>query len=146
MLSLVFFGGFVSRIVYGWISDRIGGLRTLVLGSLGQAVTIACFIPVEGLVELYVVCALFGLSQGGIVPSYALIVRRYFLAGEAGWRLGWIMLFTMLGMAFGGWLAGVLFDLTGTYATAFAAAILFNVVNLLIAGLFLLRSRIPVFA
>ena len=146
MLSLVFFGGLVSRVVYGWISDRIGGLRTLVLGSLGQAVTIACFIPVEGLVELYVVCALFGLSQGGIVPSYALIVRRYFLAGEAGWRLGWIMLFTMLGMAFGGWLAGILFDLTGTYATAFAAAILFNVANLLIAGLFLLRSRIPVFA
>ena len=146
MLSLVFFGGLVSRIVYGWISDRIGGLRTLVLGSLGQAVTIACFLPVEGLIELYVVCALFGLSQGGIVPSYALIVRRYFLAGEAGWRLGWIMLFTMLGMAFGGWLAGILFDLTGTYATAFSAAIVFNVVNFLIAGLFLLRSRIPVFA
>ena len=146
MLSLVFFGGFVSRIVYGWISDRIGGLRTLVFGSIGQAVTIACFLPVEGLIELYVVCALFGLSQGGIVPSYALIIRRYFLAGEAGWRLGWIMLFTMLGMAFGGWLAGVLFDLTGSYSTAFAAAIMFNVVNLLIAGLLLLRSRIPVFA
>ena len=146
MLSIVFFGGFVSRIVYGWISDRIGGLRTLVIGSVGQAVTIACFIPIEGLVELYIACALFGLSQGGIVPSYALIVRRYFLAGEAGWRLGWIMLFTMLGMAFGGWLAGVLFDLTGTYSTAFLAAIVFNIVNLLIAGLFLLRSRIPVFA
>ena len=146
MLSLVFLGGLVSRIVYGWISDRIGGLRTLVFGSLGQAVTIAFFIPVEGLIELYVVCALFGLSQGGIVPSYALIVRRYFLAGEAGWRLGWIMLFTMLGMASGGWLAGLLFDLTGTYATAFSAAIVFNVVNLLIASLFLLRSRIPVFA
>lgn len=146
MLSLVFLGGLVSRIVYGWVSDRIGGLRTLVFGSLGQAVTIAFFIPVEGLIELYVVCALFGLSQGGIVPSYALIVRRYFLAGEAGWRLGWIMLFTMLGMAFGGWLAGLLFDLTGTYTTAFSAAIVFNVVNLLIASLFLLRSRIPVFA
>ena len=146
MLSLVFLGGLVSRVVYGWISDRIGGLRTLVLGSMGQAVTIALFIPVEGLIELYVVCALFGLSQGGIVPSYALIVRRYFLAGESGWRLGWIMLFTMLGMAFGGWLAGLLFDLTGTYATAFSAAIVFNVVNLLIASLFLLRSRIPVFA
>ena len=106
MLSLVFLGGLVSRVVYGWILDRIGGLRTLVLGSLGQMVTIALFIPVEGLIELYVVCALFGLSQGGIVPSYALIVRRYFLAGESGWRLGWIMLFTMLGMAFGGWLAG----------------------------------------
>ena len=146
MLSLVFFGGFVSRIFYGWISDRIGGLRTLVLGSVGQAVTIAFFIPIDGLVGLYVACALFGLSQGGIVPSYALIVRRYFMAGEAGWRLGWIMLFTMLGMAFGGWLAGILFDLTGTYTTAFATAIVFNVVNLLIAGLFLLRSRIPVFA
>ena len=146
MLSLVFFGGFVSRIVYGWLSDRIGGLRTLVLGSLGQAVTIALFIPIDGLIELYVVCTLFGLSQGGIVPSYALIVRRFFLAGEAGWRLGWIMLFTMLGMAFGGWLAGLLFDLTGGYTAAFATAIVFNVVNLLIAGLFLLRSRIPVFA
>ena len=146
MLSLVFLGGLVSRIVYGWVSDRIGGLRTLVLGSVGQAVTIACFIPIEGLIELYVACALFGLSQGGIVPSYALIVRRYFLAGEAGWRLGWIMLFTMLGMAFGGWLAGVLFDFTGTYSIAFAAALVFNVVNFLIAGLFLLRSRIPVFA
>ena len=146
MLSIVFFSGFVSRLVYGWISDRVGGLRTLVLGSLGQAVTIAFFIPIEGLIELYVACALFGLSQGGIVPSYALIVRRYFFAGEVGWRLGWIMLFTMLGMAFGGWLAGVLFDVTGSYTTAFSAAIVFNVLNLLIAGLFLLRSRIPVFA
>jgi len=146
MLSLVFLGGLVSRIIYGWVSDRIGGLRTLVFGSLGQAITIALFIPVEGLVELYAVCILFGLSQGGIVPAYAIIVRRYFLAGEAGWRIGWIMLFTMLGMAFGGWLAGLLFDLTGTYTTAFATAIVFNVANLLIAGLFLLRSRIPVFA
>ena len=146
MLSIVFFSGLVSRILYGWLSDRIGGLRTLVFGSLGQAVTIACFIPIDGLVELYVACALFGLSQGGIVPSYALIVRRYFSAGEVGWRLGWIMLFTMLGMAFGGWLAGLIFDLTGTYTTAFAVAIVFNVLNLLIAGLFLLRSRIPVFA
>ena len=131
---------------YGWVSDRIGGLRTLVLGSLGQGVTIACFIPVDGLVALYVACALFGLSQGGIVPSYALILRRYFAAGEVGWRLGWVMLFTMLGMAFGGWLAGILFDLTGTYATAFAGAVVVNVLHLLIAGLFLLRSRIPVFA
>ena len=146
MLSLVFFGGLVSRIVYGWISDRIGGLRTLILGSVGQAVTLALFIPIDGLIGLYVACALFGLSQGGIVPSYALIVRRYFRAGEAGWRLGWIMLFTMLGMAFGGWLAGVLFDFTGTYVTAFAVALVFNVVNFLIASLFLLRSRIPVFA
>ena len=146
MLSLIFFAGFVSRIVYGWVSDRIGGLRTLVLGSLGQGVTIACFIPVDGLVALYVACALFGLSQGGIVPSYALILRRYFAAGEVGWRLGWVMLFTMLGMAFGGWLAGILFDLTGTYATAFAGAVVVNVLHLLIAGLFLLRSRIPVFA
>ena len=108
--------------------------------------TIACFIPVDGLVALYVACALFGLSQGGIVPSYALILRRYFAAGEVGWRLGWVMLFTMLGMAFGGWLAGILFDLTGTYATAFAGAVVVNVLHLLIAGLFLLRSRIPVFA
>ena len=146
MLSIVFFAGFVSRLIYGWVSDRIGGLRILVLGSVGQAVTIACFIPIEGLVELYIACALFGLSQGGIVPSYALIVRRYFAPGEVGWRLGWVMLFTMLGMAFGGWVAGLLFDLTGTYTTAFAAAIVFNVLNLLIAGLFLLRSRIPVFA
>ena len=146
MLSIVFFSGFVSRLAYGWISDRVGGLRILMLGSLGQAVTIAFFIPIEGLIELYVACALFGLSQGGIVPSYALIVRRYFSAGEVGWRLGWIMLFTMLGMAFGGWLAGVLFDLTGSYTTAFSAAIVFNVVNLLIASLLLLRSRIPVFA
>ena len=81
MLSLVFFGGLVSRVVYGWISDRIGGLRTLVIGSLGQAVTIALFIPVEGLVELYVVCALFGLSQGGNRPVVrahraALLPRR----------------------------------------------------------------------
>ena len=146
MLSLIFFTGFVSRIVYGWVSDRIGGLRTLAFGSLGQGVTIACFLPSDGLAALYAACALFGLSQGGIVPSYALILRRYFAAGEVGWRLGWVMLFTMLGMASGGWLAGVLFDLTGTYATAFAAAVAVNALHLLIAGLFLARSRDPAFA
>ena len=146
MLSLIFFTGFVSRIVYGWVSDRIGGLRTLLLGSAGQGVTIACFVPVDGLAALYVVCALFGLSQGGIVPSYALILRRYFAAGEVGWRLGWVMLFTMLGMAFGGWLAGLLFDLTGAYTVAFTAAVVINALHFLLAGLLLLRSRIPVFA
>ena len=146
MLSLIFFTGFVSRIVYGWVSDRIGGLRTLLLGSAGQAVTIACFIPIDGLVALYVMCALFGLSQGGIVPSYALILRRYFVAGEVGWRLGWVMLFTMLGMAFGGWAAGVLFDLTGAYTIAFTAAVVVNALHFLLAGLLLLRSRLSVFA
>ena len=146
LVSVVFFTGMLSRVVYGWITDRIGGLRTLILGSIGQTVTIAMFIPVDGLVGLYVVCALFGLSQGGIVPAYTIIIRRYFAPGDVGWRLGWVFLFTMIGMAFGGWFAGVLFDLTGSYTAAFAAAIGFNLLNFLVAGLFVVRSRIPVFA
>lgn len=146
MLSLVFFSGLISRITYGWVSDRIGGLRTLALGSAGQMIMLMLFLPVEGLTALYVVCILFGLSQGGIVPSYTIIARSCFSAGEVGWRIGWILLFTMLGMAFGGWMAGVLFDLTGNYDAALIAGVLFNLANLLIVAVFLLRARTPAYA
>ena len=140
MLSLMLGCGVVSRIAYGWVSDRIGGLRTLVLGSALQALALVLFLPADGLASLYLVSALFGLSQGGIIPSYAIIVRTFFPAGDAGWRIGATLLFTMLGMALGGWMSGMLYDLTGSYDAAFINAIGFNIVNLSIAGALLRRS------
>ena len=78
MLSLMLGFGVVSRLGSGWICDRIGGRRTLLLGSSLQALTLVLFLPFDGLTSLYVVSALFGLSQGGIVPAYAVIVREFF--------------------------------------------------------------------
>ena len=127
MLSLMLGTGIVSRIGSGFISDRIGGLRTLLLGSVLQAVTLAAFLGADTLTLLYVVSAVFGLSQGGIVPSYTIIIRTFFPAHEAGRRVGWAMLFTFAGMAFGGWMAGALYDLTGSYTASFINAVAFNV-------------------
>lgn len=141
MLSLMLGFGIASRLLSGWISDHIGGLKTLLLGSSLQAIMLALFIPFDGLFALYLLSALFGLSQGGIVPSYTIILRTYFPPGQAGWRIGAVLLFTMLGMALGGWLAGMLYDLTGSYTAAFINGIGFNLLNLAIAIVLLQRRR-----
>jgi MFS family permease len=133
MLSVMLGLGVVSRLVSGWIADRLGGVPTLLLGSALQCLTLMLYLPFDGLVALYVVSALFGLSQGGIVPSYAIIVREYFPAHEAGTRIGTVMMATILGMALGGWLSGMLFDVTGSYRWAFANGILWNLLNLAVA-------------
>ena len=140
MLSLMLGTGIVSRIGSGFISDRIGGLRTLLLGSVLQALAIVAFLGADTLTLLYVVSAVFGLSQGGIVPSYTIIIRTFFPAHEAGRRVGWAMLFTFAGMALGGWMAGALYDLTGSYTASFINAIAFNVLNAAIV-VYLARRR-----
>jgi hypothetical protein len=130
MLSLMLACGIVSRLVSGAICDRIGGLRTLLLGSVLQGVALLLFLPFDGLVSLYVISALFGLFQGGIVPSYAIIVREHFPPAEAGARVGTVIMFTLFGMALGGWMSGKVFDLTGSYHAAFVNGIVWNLINL----------------
>jgi MFS family permease len=141
MLSLMLGFGIVSRLVFGWISDRIGGLRTLLLGSTLQGVALALFLPAEGLTALYVASALFGLFQGGIVPSYAIIVREYFAPRVAGTTVSIVLTATLFGMALGGWMSGAIFDLTGSYRAAFLNGIAWNLLNMAIAGWLLWRSR-----
>jgi MFS family permease len=141
MLSLMLFAGIVSRLVSGAICDRIGGLRTLLLGSALQGVALLLFIPFDGMVSLYVISALFGLFQGGLVPSYAIIVREHFPAAEAGARVGTVLMFTLFGMALGGWMSGKIFDLTGSYDAAFANGVAWNLLNLGIAGFLFWRWR-----
>ncbi len=141
MLSLMLACGIVSRLVSGAICDRIGGLRTLLLGSFLQGLALLLFLPFDGLVSLYVISALFGLFQGGIVPSYAIIVREHFPPAEAGARVGTVIMFTLFGMALGGWMSGKVFDLTGSYQAAFVNGIAWNLLNLSIA-VFLLRRTL----
>ena len=141
MLSLLLACGIISRLVFGWISDRIGGLRTLLIGSSMQCFALFLFLPFDGLASLYVIAALFGLFQGGIVPSYAIIIREYFSPKEAGTRIGIVLTATMVGMALGGWMSGVIFDLTGSYRMAFMNGIAWNLVNMAIAMMLLGRSR-----
>jgi MFS family permease len=141
MLALMLGLGIVSRLVSGWVSDRIGGLRTLLLGSVLQGVALLMFLFSSGLVSLYVVSALFGLFQGGIVPAYALIVREFFNTREAGSRVGTVLMATLLGMALGGWLSGALYDLTGSYRAAFLNGIGWNLLNVSIMVWLLSRAR-----
>ena len=143
LLSVMLGGGVISRMLSGWISDRIGGLRTMLLGSALQALSLVLFLGADTLVMLYVVSAIFGLSQGGIVPSYAIIVRTFFPASQAGWRIGLSIMFTIFGMAFGGWMAGALYDLTGAYVVSFLNGIAFNVLNLMIGLTLLYRAGRP---
>jgi MFS family permease len=140
MLSLMLALGVVSRLASGVIADRIGGLGTLILGSSLQCVALLFYLPFDGLTSLYVVSGLFGLAQGGIVPSYALIVRQYFPAREAGTRISLVLMATVIGMALGGWMSGAIYDLTGSYSTAFLNGIGWNLLNLSIA-LWLLFTR-----
>jgi MFS family permease len=141
MLSLMLAFGVVSRLVSGAICDRIGGLRTLLLGSVLQGTALLLFLPFDSLASLYVVSALFGLFQGGIVPSYAIIVREHFPAADAGARTGTILMCTLFGMALGGWMSGKVFDLTGSYHAAFLNGIAWNLLNMAIAFWLLLGRR-----
>ena len=140
MLSVMLGFGIISRLAFGWITDRIGGLRTLLLCSALQGIALMLFLPFDGLVSLFVVSALFGLFQGGIVPAYPIIVREFFSPREAGTKVAIVLMATLLGMALGGWLSGAIFDLTGSYRAAFLNGIGWNLLNLTIAFWLLRRS------
>ncbi len=129
MLALMMAFGIVGRIGSGFIADRVGGLPTLMLGSALQGVALLLYLLYDGLVSLYVVSALFGLFQGGIVPSYAIIVREYFPAKEVGTRVGVVLMMSLFGMALGGWLSGYIYDLSGSYRAAFFNGLAWNAVN-----------------
>jgi MFS family permease len=141
MLSLMLACGIASRLISGAICDRIGGLRTLLLGSVLQGIALLLFIPFDSLTSLYLISALFGLFQGGIVPSYAIIVREYFPPAEAGARVGTVLMCTLFGMALGGWMSGKVFDWTGSYQAAFVNGVAWNLLNLAIALVLLWRLR-----
>jgi MFS family permease len=141
MLSLMMAFGIVSRIGSGFLADRIGGIRTLLIGSVAQGFALLFYLFFDGLSSLYVISAMFGLFQGGIVPSYAIIVREAMPAREAATRVGIVIFASVIGMSFGGWVSGVIFDATGSYAAAFMNGLAWNAVNVAIMVALLLRAR-----
>ncbi len=143
MLALMLGAGIVSRLASGALADRIGGIRTLLIGSVLQGLSLLLYIPFDGLVSLYAVSFIFGLSQGGIVPCYAIIVREYMPAEEAGRRVGVVIMATIAGMALGGWMSGWIYDLTGSYAAAFLNGIGWNLLNVSTMAFVLWRTRRP---
>lgn len=141
MLSLMLLGGVGSRLVSGLLADRLGGVRTLLIGSALQGLALMLYLPSDGLTSLYIVSLVFGLAQGGIVPSYAVIVREYMPSAEAGRRVGFVLMMTIVGMALGGWMSGWIYDVTGSYHMAFLNGIAWNGLNIGIMVLILLRTR-----
>jgi MFS family permease len=141
MLSLMMACGIISRIASGFIADRLGGMATLAIGSAAQMTALSLYLTSNGLVSLYVISAMFGLFQGGLVPSYAIVIRENFPASQAGTRVGFVMMMTLLGMALGGWMSGAIFDVTGSYRAAFANGVAWNALNLAIAMFLLSRGR-----
>ena len=133
MLALMLGFGIISRVGSGFVGDRFGGLATLLAGSLLQCLALVLYALFDSLISLYVISALFGLFQGGIVPNYALITRELFPAREAGQRFGTCLAATLVGMALGGWLSGKIFDLSGSYELAFLNGIAWNLLNLTVA-------------
>ncbi len=140
MLSLMLAGGIVSRLASGFMADVIGGVKTLLIGSVLQCLALFFYLPFDGLVSLYIVSLIFGLAQGGIVPSYAIIVREYLPAKEAGRRVGIVIMATIVGMALGGWVSGWIYDLTGSYQAAFLNGIAWNFLNIGIMVSLLLKT------
>ncbi|WP_420340460.1 MFS transporter [Roseibium sp.] len=141
MIAIMTAAGVASRLVSGVLADKIGGVRTLLIGSVLQCAALFLFIPFNGLASLYLVSLIFGLSQGGIVPSYAVIVREYLPAREAGQRVGLVIMGTILGMALGGWLSGWIYDLTGSYQAAFLNGIAWNFLNITIMVFILMKGK-----
>ena len=141
MLSLMLLGGVVSRLISGMVADHLGGVKTLLIGSALQCLALFLYLPFDAMVSLYIVSAIFGLAQGGIVPSYALAVREYMPSAEAGRWVGFVMMSTIMGMALGGWMSGWIYDVTGSYQMAFVNGIVWNFLNIGIMVLILMRTR-----
>ena len=139
MLALMLGFGIFSRVASGFVADRVGGMKTMLIGSVMQMTALSLYLFTDGLTSLYVISALFGLFQGGLVPSYAIVIRECFPAREAGARVGIVMMMTLLGMALGGWMSGVIFDATGSYRAAFANGVVWNAGNAAIVVFLLLR-------
>jgi MFS family permease len=130
MLSVLLGSAFVSRQFWGWLSDRIGGLRANLVGSAAQAITLFLFTTTQDEIGLFAIASAFGFGFAGLIPGYVLAVRQYFPASEAGWRVPTVLFFALVGMASGGWLGGWLYDHTGSYISAFQTGVAFNLVNL----------------
>jgi MFS family permease len=141
MLSLMLLGGVGSRLISGMLVDKLGGVKTLLIGSVLQCIALFLYLPSDALMSLYVVSLVFGLSQGGIVPSYAVIVREYMPAREAGARIGFVLMATIMGMAIGGWSSGLIYDLSGSYQLAFINGIAWNGLNIAIMVWLLMGGR-----
>jgi MFS family permease len=141
MLSLMLFLGIASRIGSGIVADRIGGAATLAIGSLMQGTALVLYLFFNGLASLYVISGIFGLFQGGIVPMYAVICREFLPPREAGARIGFVISATIFGMAFGGYVSGLIFDLTQSYRLAFLNGVLWNAVNLAVVLWLLFRRQ-----
>ena len=141
MLSVMLSCGILSRLISGWICDRIGGISTLLLGSALQGVALLLFLPFDGLVSLYIISGLFGLFQGGLVPSYAIIIREHFPPSEASARVGSVIMASLVGMALGGWMSGKIFDMSGSYHAAFLNGLIWNFLNLTITAWLFWRHR-----
>jgi MFS family permease len=139
LLSVMLASGIISRLAFGLMADRFGPLPTLLLSSTLQALSLLLFIPFDGLAPLFMVSLLFGLAQGGIVPTYAAIIREYFAPEQAGARIGLVLSATLTGMAVGGWMSGAIFDLTLSYDAAFLNGFLWNLLNIAIAVYLLIR-------
>jgi len=141
MLSVLLGCAFVSRQFWGLVADRIGGLRTVLAGSICQIVAMAGFLATQNEAGLFAVSAVFGLGFSGIIPAYVLAIRELFPAAEASWRVPTVLLFSGSGMAFGGWLAGAIYDRVGFYAAAFATGIAFNAAHLILIGTLVYRQQ-----
>jgi MFS family permease len=141
MLSLMLGFGIISRIGSGFLADKIGGIRTLLIGSVAQGSALLFYLFFDSLTSLYIISAMFGLFQGGIVPSYAIIVREAMPAAEAATRVGIVILASVFGMSLGGWISGVIFDATGSYAAAFLNGLGWNALNITIMVALLIRAR-----
>src|SRR5260370_13578910 len=142
MLSLMMAFGIVSRIGSGFLADKIGGMRTLLIGAMAQGFALLFYLFFDSLTSLYIICVMFGLFQGGIVPSYAIIVRESMPASEAATRVGMVILASVAGMSFGGWVSGLIFDATGSYAAAFVNGLAWNALNIAIMVPLLIRARL----
>jgi MFS family permease len=142
MLSVLLTAAFIARQLWGWVSDRFGGLNTVIAGNICQAIGMAAFLTTQDEAGLFFIAAAFGLGFSGIVPAYVLAVRELFPAAEAAWRVPALLFLSLSGMAAGAWLAGFLYDRFGYYAIAWEVGIGCNLAALALLGMLALRRRL----
>jgi MFS family permease len=141
MLSVLLGMGFFARQGWGYLADRMGGLLTALLSSMMQCAAMSGFLFTQDTVGLFTVATAFGIGFSALIPAYVLTIRDHYPLREAHWRVPFLLLFSGTGMATGGWLAGYLYDSYGYYIPAFATGVAFNIVNIVILAMLLVRQR-----
>jgi MFS family permease len=120
LIGFVRLGG---TLLWGFVSDRLGRDKAYTVATIVALFGVACFIvtpPEASLWFAYFTAVLYSIGHSAGTPTYGAVIGDIFSGPKVGLIFGFLEISFGLGSAFGAWIGGYLFDVTGSYSWAFA--------------------------